>query len=153
MSRIALRVALSSAFVAATAVPPAGAQAEAKKTNGRPAIERKLPETQGKRDVFSGNEVRIAHMNNVNADCSSGSVPDVRVITKPANGDIRLEPLRTVIDRRGEDRRMHCNGKEVEGLGLFYKSRDGFVGQDKVTVDVDYKNGTVKRFVYSIAVR
>jgi hypothetical protein len=152
MSRIALRLGFVVAFVVVIAAPMM-AHGQTKKLDARASIERRLPEIQGRRDVFTGNEVRIAHMNTVNADCSSGPIPDVRVITKPANGDIRIEPQHTVIDRRGEDRRVHCNGKEVDGLGLFYKSHDGFVGQDKITVDVDYKTGTVKRFVYSIVVR
>jgi hypothetical protein len=112
-----------------------------------------LPEVHVKKDVFSGNEFRLAAMNNVNADCSSGPVPDVRVLAQPSNGELRIEQIRYVVSRAADNYRAHCNGKEVDALGLFYKSRDGFVGEDRISVDVDYKVGTVRRFFYVISVR
>jgi hypothetical protein len=153
MNRTALRFGLVAAFGTAIATVPTAAHAQAKKAEAKAPIERKLAETQVKRDVFSGTEFRVAAMHTVNADCSSGPVPDVRVVTQPTHGDVRLEQVRTVIDFRAEERRVQCNGKEADARALFYKSRDGFTGQEKITVDVDYKTGTVKRFVYSIAVR
>ena len=134
-------------------VAQAAASAEAKKTDAKQTIERRLPETRLKKDVFSGNEFRFAAMNTVNTDCSSGPIPEVRIVTQPVNGEIRMQQIRYVVDRSADDRRVHCNGKEVDALGLFYKSRDGFVGEDKLSVDVDYKTGTVRRYLYVIVVR
>ena len=153
MMSIALRLAVAAAVAGATIVMPAAARAEANKTDGKQAIERKLAETRVKKDVFSGTEFRVAAMNYVNADCSSGPIPDVRIVAQPANGELRTEQIRYIVDRAANNSRHHCNGKEVDALGLFYKSRDGFTGQDQIAVDVDYRNGTVRRFLYVIAVR
>jgi hypothetical protein len=127
--------------------------AEAKKSEAKATIEKKVPETRYRKSVFSGNEARFAAMNYVNADCSSGAIPDVRIVTQPANGELRMEQIRYVVDRAADNSRAHCNGKEVDALGLFYKSRDGFVGEDRISVDVDYRNGRGSRYLYVITVR
>jgi hypothetical protein len=152
MRSMALRLGVAAA-VAGAMVIPAPTHAEPKKVEAKAAIERKMPEARVKKDVFSGSEFRVAAMNYVNADCSSGPIPDVRIVAQPGNGELRTEQIRYIVDRGKDDSRNHCNGKEVDALGLFYKSRDGFTGQDQIAVDVDYRNGRVQRFLYVIAVR
>jgi len=152
VSGIASGRSVAAVTISAILVTASAAFGEAKKAESA-QIERKVPETREKRDGFSGTEFRLGAMNYVKADCSSGPVPDVRIVAKPANGELRTEQIVYIVDRTPDNRRAHCNGKEVDAVGLFYKSRDGFVGRDKVLVDVDYKNGTVRRFLYDIAVR
>jgi hypothetical protein len=41
----------------------------------------------------------------------------------------------------------------IDGTRVTYKSNDGFIGEDKVTIDVDYKTGTVRRLNWTIDVR
>src|SRR3982750_3310317 len=87
---------LSMAALAA----PAFAQSEAKRTAVViPAVE----ERSFKKNVFAGNEARIAAMNVLNADCTAVAVPDVRVVTQPAKGELRLETLQIAIDRDKND--------------------------------------------------
>jgi membrane protease YdiL (CAAX protease family) len=111
------------------------------------------PATVVSKEVFAGREARIAAMNYVNTDCSSGPVPDVRIVTSPANGSIRLAQITIPIDRPKSDERFACNGKPVEAMGIFYTSRDGFAGGDTVMLDVDFRHGTVRRITYKISVR
>jgi hypothetical protein len=144
-----LAAALSGSLVAA----PAAWAEPTKKAGTKKAVDLAPREDRYNKKVFSGNEIRIAALHNVNADCSAGPIPDVRVATKPVNGELRLEAIHTVVDRTPEDRRAHCNGKTVDARGLFYKSADGFIGDDKVLIEVDFKTGTVRRFLYTIEVR
>ena len=103
--------------------------------------------------VLSGNETRLGAMHYVNTDCTSGGLPDVRIVTKPQHGDYRMEPITIAIDRPANTTLAVCNGKSVEAVGVFYKPKDEFKGEDTVALDVDFKHGKVRRFTYKITVR
>ncbi len=105
------------------------------------------------RSMFSGSESRIATMNFVNADCSPGPLPNVRVVTQPSNGELRMEPIKYAVNRQANDVRAHCNGKIVDAVAVFYKSREQYVGADKAVLEVDFKHGTIHRYTYAIDVR
>jgi hypothetical protein len=49
--------------------------------------------------------------------------------------------------------RSHCNGKTVNAVGVFYRSKANHAGADSVVLDVDFKHGRVNRYNYAIAVR
>lgn len=105
------------------------------------------------RGAFSGSESRIAAMNYVNTDCSSGPLPDVRVVTQPTNGELRMEPIKYPVNRSNDKLRAHCNGKIVDAVAVFYKSKDAYVGIEKLVLDVDFRHGAIKRFRYAIDIR
>lgn len=92
-------------------------------------------------------------MNYVNTDCSSGPFADIRVVTPPSHGDIRMEPLDFPVNRKPDSGRAHCNGKIVKAVGVFYKSKQDFVGSDKVVLDVDFHHGYVRRYILQVDVR
>lgn len=112
-----------------------------------------IQETPLNRDAFTGNETRIAAMHYVNTDCSSGPLPDLRIVTAPQNGEYRLDKIIYAVDRKPDDPRASCNGKPVDAVGVFYKSKPDFTGEDGLVVDVDFRTGTVRRFSYKIMVR
>jgi hypothetical protein len=105
------------------------------------------------RDVFTGSEARIAAMNYLNADCSSGPVPVVRVATPPANGDVRLEKTTVSANHRATAALSHCNGKPVDAMGVFYTSKGEFTGVDTIILDVDFRHGAIVRYIFKINVR
>jgi hypothetical protein len=105
------------------------------------------------KQAFSGNESRIAAMNVVKADCSPGPLPEVRVVTPPSSGDVRLEPIKHAVNRDKSNKRSRCNGKTVDAVAVFYKSKSDFTGADKLVLDVDFKAGTIKRYIYAIDIR
>jgi membrane protease YdiL (CAAX protease family) len=109
--------------------------------------------TVAKKDVFAGSESSIAAMNYVNTDCTSGAVPEVRVVTRPANGIVRLQTMAIPISRQQTDPLSRCNGKFVNAMGVYYKSNEGFTGSDTVVLDVDFRHGQVRRFIYNLTVR
>jgi hypothetical protein len=116
-------------------------------------IVRGLPVTRLDRSVFRGNEARIAALNYVNADCSSGPIPGLRIVTPPTNGEYRLEETSIPLDRPPDNSRAACNGKPVSALAIYYTAKAEFTGSDEMVIDVDFKNGSVRRFVYAITVR
>jgi hypothetical protein len=105
------------------------------------------------KQAFSGSESQIAAMNIVKADCSPGPLPEVRVVTPPSSGDVRLEPIKYAVSREKSNPRAHCNGKTVDAVAVFYKSKSDFTGADKLVLDVDFRAGTVKRYFYAINIR
>jgi hypothetical protein len=112
-----------------------------------------LNETRITRDVYSGKEERIAAMNYVNADCTSGPPPDLHVVAAPKSGNYRFETTTIPIDRRTDSSRAACNGKPVNAVAVYYTARDAFTGSESMIIDVDFRNGTVRRYDYAISVR
>jgi hypothetical protein len=142
VSSVATAIIVIGAMVAGAAHE--GRSQQAKASDTQPLI---------KVSVFSGNEVRIGRLYTVLADCSSGPRPDTRVVTPPANGTVRVEAAQLPADVSAGSLRAHCSGKLIDGTRVTYKSNDGFIGEDKVTIDVDYKTGTVRRLNWTIDVR
>jgi hypothetical protein len=125
----------------------AAADAEAKAQQTGPAQQRVA------RSVLKGNETRLAAPNYLNADCSSGPLPDLRVIAAPKNGAYRTEETSVAAERPANNSRAACNGKPVNAVAVYYKPTDEFAGSDEMVIDVDYHDGNVRRFVYAITVR
>jgi hypothetical protein len=116
-------------------------------------IDTSIKEQSFKRDVFSGNEIRVAAPNNVKTDCTTGEIADIRIVAAPEHGEIRFDTIKIPVSRPASNSRNGCNGKEVEARAYFYKSSDGYTGDDKFTVDVDFKTGKVERYSYNMRVR
>ena len=119
----------------------------------RPSIGQARSELTYTREIFAGSESRIAAMNWVNSDCSSDDLPTLRFVTPPQNGDIRTQETTIPIDRPKSNPRAACNGKQAQALAVFYKPKDGYIGPDKVVIDVDFHMGQVRRLNYKITVR
>src|SRR5262245_31436559 len=143
------RILLCLSIVASV---PLGAVAQNAKPE-RPAVGVARSELTSNREVFSDSEARIAAMNLVNSDCSSGGLPALRFTTLPQNGTARTEEITIPIDRPASDPRSSCNGKPVQALAIFYKPNAGYTGTDNVVIDIDFHMGGVRRFVYKITVR
>jgi hypothetical protein len=147
VSRLVVAIALTAPLAMVSAAWSQQTKAASKKIDVAPQKE------NFRKSVFSGNEIRIAQLNNVLADCSSGPVPDVRVLTKPENGELRMEEIRYIVDRPPTNNRHVCNGKEVNANGVFYRSRPEFTGRDSALLEVDFKNGSIRQFFFDITVR
>ncbi len=96
---------------------------------------------------------RHRRSNPVQSDCTSGPEPEVRVVAQAKNGEVRFEQRKLPISFPKEAPRAHCNGKPVDAISIVYKSKDGFIGTDRMTLDVNYRDGNVIRYVYTINVR
>ena len=73
---------------------------------------------------------------NVKPDCTSGTLPGIRLVQPPANG--------TVTIKEGKVRATNykqCLALEVPGFIAFYQSKPDFVGTDRVLIEVKYQEG------------
>ena len=73
---------------------------------------------------------------NVLADCTSGTLPALRLVSPPANGSISI--------KRGKVSATNfkqCLALEVPGFIAFYQSRPDFVGTDVAVIEVKYPQG------------
>jgi hypothetical protein len=73
---------------------------------------------------------------NVQPDCTSGTLPALRMVTPPTNGTVSI--------KRGKvsaTNYKQCLALEVPGFIAFYQSKADFVGSDEVTIEVKYPAG------------
>lgn len=105
------------------------------------------------REVFSGSESQIAAMNYINSDCTSGVMPEVRIVTPPADGTLQMQARTIPIARPPTAPLARCNGRPVEAIVVLYKSKGGFTGADSVVLDVDFRHGKIFRYVFNVTVR
>ncbi len=73
---------------------------------------------------------------NVQPDCTSGTLPALRMVAPPANGTISI--------KRGKvsaTNYKQCLALEVPGFIAFYQSKADFVGSDEVHIEVKYPAG------------
>jgi hypothetical protein len=113
----------------------------------------KIETREYKKAAFSGNEVRLQNIYHVQSDCTSGPEPEARVVTPPKNGDVRVERKQVPVSFNKESARFHCNGKPVDAIVVLYKSKENVTGNDRVTLDVNFRDGVVIRYIYTIDVR
>ena len=103
--------------------------------------------------MLSGNEAIVLRPHFLKPDCTSGQLPDVRVINAPQHGSLRLEKSTITINAPAGAPRAQCNGKGIEAIGVVYKSNDGFVGTDRIVMKADFHNGNVSEMIVLVDVR
>ena len=81
--------------------------------------------------VAGGQEVMVMALTNTGGECSGFPMPDVRIPEPPRNG--------TTIVRYGLStfpaNAPQCAGRQVPGLGVFYRPNTGFTGLDRVRIE------------------
>lgn len=85
---------------------------------------------------LAAKDIRIGVYVNVQQDCSSGTLPAIRLVTPPVNGTVNI--------KRGKvsaTNYKQCLALEVPGFVAFYKSKPDFSGVDTVTLEVKYPAG------------
>jgi hypothetical protein len=79
----------------------------------------------------SGQEVRLLALNNTGGECSGLPMPDVRIQEPPRGGIIIVRYGQT----KFADTAPQCAGREVPGLGVYYRSDPSFSGNDRVRIE------------------
>jgi hypothetical protein len=80
--------------------------------------------------------IKVGVYLNVQPDCTSGTLPALRMITPPSNGTVSI--------KRGKvsaTNYKQCLALEVPGFIAFYQSKADYVGSDEVTIEVKYPAG------------
>jgi hypothetical protein len=81
--------------------------------------------------VSGGQEVRMLALNNTGGECSGFPMPEVRISEAPRSGTIIV---RYGVSRFAENA-PQCAGRQVPGLGVYYRPKPGFSGTDKVRIE------------------
>ena len=80
--------------------------------------------------------IQIGVYLNVQADCTSGTLPAIRLVAPPANGTITIKRGKvSATDYK------QCLALEVPGFIALYQSRSDFVGTDMAIIEVKYPQG------------
>lgn len=84
----------------------------------------------------SAKDIRVGVYLNVQPDCTSGTLPAIRLVSPPANGAVSI--------KRGKvsaTNYKQCLALEVPGFIAFYRSKADFSGIDVLTIEVKYPGG------------
>lgn len=111
----ALVLALAGAAIGA----PADAQTVTRAARGEP-----------------GKDIRVGVFINVQQDCTSGPLPTIRLVDKPANGTVTVKSLKVKAQNYKQ-----CLALEVPAYIAFYKSEPTFNGVDTFSIEVRYPEG------------
>ena len=145
------RAGVLSALIAALMVEAPAAQSAPKAKTHRGSVQ--PTDSEIRRSSFSGNETQLRLFWWINADCSSGIRPDIRIVRAPSHGEMTFKQVYSVVELVRTSPLARCNGQPVDAVGMFYTSEDDFAGQERMTVDVDYRQGTVHRHTVVVDVR
>lgn len=95
----------------------------------------------------SAKPIRVGVYLNVQPDCSSGTLPTIRLLSPPANGTVEVKRGKVTATNYKQ-----CLALEVPGYVAFYKSKTDFIGVDVVTLEVKYPNGRTEVQKISVTV-
>jgi hypothetical protein len=73
---------------------------------------------------------------NVQPDCTSGTLPAIRLVAPPANGTVTLKQGKVSATNYKQ-----CLSLQVPGFVAFYQSKPDFVGTDTAIIEVKYPQG------------
>lgn len=80
--------------------------------------------------------IRIGVYLNIQPDCTSGTLPAIRLLERPANGTVDVKRAKV-----NATNYKQCLALEVPGFVAFYRSKPDFSGTDMVTIEVRYPGG------------
>jgi hypothetical protein len=73
---------------------------------------------------------------NVQPDCTSGTLPAIRLVAPPANGTVSIKRGKVTATNYKQ-----CLALEVPAFIAFYQSKPDFVGTDAVIIEIKYPQG------------
>jgi hypothetical protein len=89
------------------------------------------PTSEAQVKVSGGQEARLLALNNTAGNCSGFPMPEVRISETPRSGIIIV---RYGISKFADDA-PQCAGRQVPGLGVYYRPNPGFSGTDKIRIE------------------
>lgn len=92
-------------------------------------------------------DIRVGVYLNVQPDCTSGTLPAIRLVSPPTNGAVSI--------KRGKvsaTNYKQCLALEVPGFIAFYRSKPDFSGIDILTIEIKYPGGRTEMQRISVTV-
>ncbi|AGB45369.1 hypothetical protein LB524_14105 [Mesorhizobium sp. ESP6-5] len=102
--------------------------------------------------ALSGRDVYFFGGASLNVDCSSAGRDDVRVVSGPSHGNVKLVHDGVFTHYNKSNDRAKCNSHKVNGIKALYRSSPGFKGWDQVTISVHTYDGDAFKYVTNIKV-
>ena len=100
------------------------------------AVSAQVPVVERAAKGRAAQDVRVGIYVNVRPDCSSGTLPTIRLLEPPAHGKVTL--------KRGHVKATNykqCLALEVPGYVAVYRSQRDFTGRDVMMLEVKYFGG------------
>ena len=101
--------------------------------------------------MAAGKTLLLTHYASINGDCSSRGPVEVRVVSGPTSGAIRVTQGSGYSHFTGDY--QQCNAYRVFGANVTYAPQKGFVGSDSVQLDVIYPSGFERLETFTITVK
>lgn len=106
-----------------------------------------------KRSIRAGFEAFLGSYLTVDRNCQVGDPPKVEFTGKPANGEMRTRPAALNIrDAPGAPRRG-CVGISPRAIGVYYRPKYRFKGEDAMTFRVLFADGRIREVSATVEVR
>ncbi|MDG4890258.1 MULTISPECIES: hypothetical protein [unclassified Mesorhizobium] len=102
--------------------------------------------------ALTGQEILVFKGASLNVDCSSAGKDDVKIISGPSHGEVRLVEGKVYTSFAKTNQRFKCNSRKVDGIKGVYKSAAGFKGQDQMTFSVHTFDGNAYKIVVDVNV-
>jgi hypothetical protein len=95
---------------------------------------------QLERKTSAGRETAIRGFAEFDSSCRLRNVPRVNAVQPPEHGTLETRPGVVTVGANwvGD---THCEGTKLDGMFLYYKPADGYVGADRFVFEVDYMRG------------
>jgi len=90
--------------------------------------------------VPAGKQARLVIVPNLKKDCSSGPMPEIKVVTPPKSGS-----LITKAGKLKTPAKYRCPNKDAEVQAIFYQPNSGYTGSDGVVVEIKNSDGEVEK--------
>ena len=103
--------------------------------------------------VSAGESLKSIGYASINPDCSTGGYPNVRLVTKPSNGELTVAKGEMFPSYPKGNARSACNSKKVPATMLEYQPKSGFTGTDSFAVQVIFPSGKEQKLKYNITVK
>lgn len=92
--------------------------------------------------AVNGERTKFGAFWNLHPDCSAATLPNVRIIERPAHGTAEVV-TEGVFPSGAKGKYAKCNGKAVKGQEIYYTSTPGYVGDDSIKLRSSYGLGYV----------
>jgi hypothetical protein len=99
-------------------------------------------------DAVAGKTRRLGVYGNVQKDCTSGTLPTVRVVTPPKHGELNVRSGKLKAGRISR-----CPKLEAAAQGIFYKPDATYKGADEVSYEVKSAGGKAESHTVRITVK
>src|SRR5262249_12309229 len=107
----------------------------------------------GYKVAASGVPLQLYWATSVNPDCSSAGAVTIKVGEPQSHGRVTISRTGVFTNFSAANVRQRCNTRRVGGVKAFYTSQRGYLGADRVAIDVIWPTGRYLRYDINIAVK